>query len=122
VEAALREVDFGGWEGRTGPEVERDWATELAAWRAGAPVRPPGGETVAEVAARVAAARDGVARRYPGGTVLLVSHLYPIRTSVADALGVPAATIHRMALGPASLSEIRGTGVLVRYNDESHLD
>jgi probable phosphoglycerate mutase len=117
VEPELREVDFGAWEGRTGAEVAERWPAELAAWRAGEPVRPPGGETVEEVGGRVAA----VLPRF-GGTVVLVSHMYPIRTSVADALGAPRATIHRMRLDPTGLTEIRDRDTLVRYNDAAHLD
>jgi ribonuclease H / adenosylcobalamin/alpha-ribazole phosphatase len=125
VDADLREVNFGAWEGRTGAEVQRDWPAELAAWRSGAPVSPPGGEPVEDVGARAARARAAAVGRHAGGTVILVSHLYPVRTSVTDALGVPRATIHRMLLGPASLSEIRatvhGATTLVTSNDVAHL-
>jgi probable phosphoglycerate mutase len=121
AEPELREVDFGEWEGRTGAEVAARWPDELAAWRAGEPVRPPAGETVEEVGARVAAVRVELLRRYAGATVVVVSHLYPVRTTVADALGVPRAAIHRMVLDPTGLTEIRDGSTLVRYNDAAHL-
>jgi probable phosphoglycerate mutase len=125
VDDDLREIDFGAWEGRTGTEVARDWPVELAAWRAGEPVRVPGGETVAEVAARAAAARTAAVRRHPGGPVVLVSHLYPVRLSVADALGAGHAAIQRMRLEPTGITEIRagaeGASALVRHNDAAHL-
>ena len=120
-EPDLREVDFGAWEGRTGAEVAAGWPDELAAWRAGEPVRPPGGETVEELGARVAAARAALLRSHDGATVVVVSHLYPVRTSVADALGVPRAAIHRMVLDPTGITEIRDGDVLVRHNDAGHL-
>lgn len=121
----LREIDFGAWEGRTGAEVARDWPAELAAWRAGRAVRVPGGETPAEVAVRVAAARATAVRRHPAGPVVLVSHLYPVRLSVADALGAAPAVIQRLRLEPTGITEIVAGGAapaLVRHNDAAHLD
>lgn len=123
VLADLREVDFGAWEGRTADQVQRDWPAQLAGWRAGA-AAPPGGESVERVAARVAAARAVLLERHPGATVLLVSHLYPVRLSVLDALRVPYPAVHRMVLEPTGLSEITVAGpetALVRYNDTAHL-
>jgi ribonuclease H / adenosylcobalamin/alpha-ribazole phosphatase len=125
VDAGLREIDFGRWEGRTGAEVARDWPDELAAWRGGRDIRVPGGETVAEVADRVAAARSAAVRAHPGATVVLVSHLYPVRLSVLQALGAAPAAVQRMVLEPTALTEIRvgpdGAALLVRYNDVAHL-
>jgi probable phosphoglycerate mutase len=125
VDDALREIDFGRWEGRTADEVARDWPDDLAAWRAGRPIRVPGGETVAAVAARAATARAAAVRSHPGATVVLVSHLYPVRLSVLDALGAGHAAVQRMVLEPTAVTEIRvGPGdaaTLHRYNDVAHL-
>jgi probable phosphoglycerate mutase len=126
VEDDLREIDFGRWEGRTGDEVQQQWPAEVAAWRASAAVAPPGGECVDAVAARVAGVRLRWAQSCPGRTVVLVSHLYPVRVSVLDALGAGYPSVHRMTLEPTSVSEIRATAAgataLVRYNDAAHLD
>ncbi|HYN97514.1 MAG TPA: histidine phosphatase family protein, partial [Pilimelia sp.] len=120
LDGGLREVDFGAWEGRTVSEVARRWADDLAGWRSGADVAPHGGETVAAVARRVGDVRRRLARDHPAGTVLLVSHLYPVRLSILDALGAPLAAVHRMLLEPTALSELRDA-TLVRYNDAGHL-
>jgi probable phosphoglycerate mutase len=123
VEADLREIDFGDFEGRTGAEVERHRPAELAAWRASPGTAPPGGESVQEVAGRVAAVRDRWARRHPCGTVLLVSHLYPVRVSALDALGAPYGSVHRMTIEPTSVTEIStAPATLLRLNDAAHLD
>jgi probable phosphoglycerate mutase len=126
VEADLREIDFGEFEGRTGPEVERRWPAELAAWRASPAVAPPGGESVEQVAARVAALRERWARRHPSGTVLLVGHLYPVRVSALDALGAPYGSVHRITVHPTSITEVNapadGPATLTRLNDAAHLD
>jgi alpha-ribazole phosphatase len=54
IEPALREVDFGEWEGRTLEWVEGR-APELLAARRRNPVafRPPGGESIEEASARL---------------------------------------------------------------------
>lgn len=55
VEPALREVDFGAWEGRTPEWVERNDPQGLARRRSD-PVNfePPGGESIARAALRIA--------------------------------------------------------------------
>ncbi len=120
VDDDVRELDFGAWEGLTHPEVVGRWAAQLVAFRATSAVAPPGGESVDALAERVAAARQRWSRRHPHGTVLLVSHLYPVRVSVLDVLGAPCDAVHRMRLDPTSLTELHGATV-IRYNDTGHL-
>lgn len=56
VEPRITEIDFGRWEGRAWAEIPR---AEIDAWAADLMhARPHGGETVAELAARVQAALD----------------------------------------------------------------
>jgi Fructose-2,6-bisphosphatase len=76
-------------------------------------VTPPGGESFDGVDRRVRFARDKLLARHPEGTVLVVSHVTPIKTLVRVALGAPATALHRMELSPASLTEIQwyGNGV-----------
>jgi ribonuclease H / adenosylcobalamin/alpha-ribazole phosphatase len=124
VDDDLREIDFGAWEGRTLEDVRARWGEELAGFRADARVAPPGGESVADVAQRVRRARDRFAQRHPDGAVLVVSHLYPVRLWVLDALGAPLEAAHRMEHEPTAVSEVRlrqGVWTLFRYNDSGHL-
>lgn len=124
VDVDLREIDFGQWEGLTSDEVEHGWPGGLAAFRADAGAKPPDGEAVTHVAERVRRVRTGLAERHPGATVLVVSHLYPVRLSVLDALGAPHKSVHHMQHEPTGVSEVRVTGGiahLVRYNDVTHL-
>jgi alpha-ribazole phosphatase len=69
VVPALREVDFGAWEGHTLEWVE-DQAPALLAQRRQDPVRfrPPGGESIEDAAARL----DGVVRQLRDGDAALV--------------------------------------------------
>jgi ribonuclease H / adenosylcobalamin/alpha-ribazole phosphatase len=121
----FRETDFGAWEGLTFAEVRERWPAELGAWLADPQVAPPGGESFTDVSARVTAALHRVLAARAGQTVLIVSHVTPIKTLVAAALLAPAAALYRMHLDVAALSEIDwyadGPAVLRSFNDTGHL-
>lgn len=125
IEDGLREADFGAWEGLTFAEARERHPDELNAWLASPKVAPPGGESFAAVSRRVAAARDRLTERYAGRTVLLVTHVTPIKTLVRLALGAPPEALFRMELSAASISVIayyRDGNTSVRLlNDTSHL-
>jgi broad specificity phosphatase PhoE len=125
VEDGLRETAFGAWEGLTFAEAQDRQPAELDAWLASTAVPPPGGESFDEVAARVAATRDDVLARYPGRTVLLVTHVTPAKSLVRLALGAPPEAVYRMELAPASLSAVAyypdGNASVRLLNDTGHL-
>jgi ribonuclease H / adenosylcobalamin/alpha-ribazole phosphatase len=103
----VRECAFGEWEGHTFAEVGEKWPTELTAWLRSTAAAPPGGESFDEVERRVRRARDMLLAGHPEGTVLVVSHVTPIKTLVRAALGAPPSSMYRMELSPASLTEIQ---------------
>lgn len=121
----LREVDFGAWEGHTFTEIQRGWPTELAAWLADPTIAPPDGESFEAVAERVRRAEERLVERYEGRTVLIVSHVTPIKTLLRFALMAPPAALYRMHLDLACLSLIEhyadGQSVVKSFNDTSHL-
>ncbi|NEC05425.1 bifunctional RNase H/acid phosphatase [Streptomyces sp. SID7909] len=126
VEDGLRETDFGAWEGLTFGEVKERYGDDLDAWLASPDAAPTGGgESFAEVADRVAAARDGLVTRYAGRTVLVVTHVTPIKTLVRLALGAPPEALFRMELSAASVSSVAyyadGNASVRLLNDTSHL-
>lgn len=116
VEPGLAETDFGAWEGSTYAEIGEGWATELESWQRSTAVPPPDGESFDATLVRVRRARDQLLRTYAEQTVLVVTHVTPIKLLAALALGVPTTTIYRMQLAPASLTELHwypdGTGAL----------
>jgi broad specificity phosphatase PhoE len=75
IDIRLREINQGEWEGQ---QVEVIKARYADLWNQRsidpASVRPPGGETVGEVAKRAFEVMDDLAYRYPGRSVLIVSH------------------------------------------------
>ena len=121
----LRETDFGEWEGCTIEEVSERWPAAVAAWRHDPAQAPPGGESFTATARRVDQARDRLLRRHRGQTVLVVSHITPIKILLCRALDVPLAALYRMYLGSACINEIQWDGhesAAVRcVNDTSHL-
>ncbi|MDX3117587.1 bifunctional RNase H/acid phosphatase [Streptomyces scabiei] len=126
VDDGLIETDFGAWEGLTFGEVRERHPDDLNAWLADPEAEPTGGgESFAATAVRIAAARDRLAAAYAGRTVLLVTHVTPIKTFVRLALGAPPASLFRMELSAASLSAVAyfadGNASVRLFNDTSHL-
>ncbi|CAO0834996.1 Bifunctional RNase H/acid phosphatase OS=Streptomyces microflavus OX=1919 GN=Smic_20720 PE=4 SV=1 [Streptomyces microflavus] len=126
IEDGLRETDFGAWEGLTFGEVRERYGDDLTAWLADPETAPTGGgESFTEVADRVAAARDRLTARYAGRTVLVVTHVTPIKTLVRLALEAPAQSMFRMELSAASISTVAyygdGNASVRLLNDTSHL-
>ena len=121
----FRETDFGAWEGLTFAEVRERWPSELTTWLADPEVAPPGGESFAQVSERVTAALHRVLVGRAGQTVLIVSHVTPIKTLVAAALLAPPSALYRMHLDVAALYQIDwyadGPAVLRSFNDTSHM-
>jgi broad specificity phosphatase PhoE len=120
----LIETDFGAWEGLTfGEAHERD--PELhGAWLGSEDVAPPGGESFADVARRIEAELAAVVEEYPGATVVLVSHVTPIKTLLRIALQGGPGILYRLHLDLASVSIVDlypDGGASVRLvNDTSH--
>jgi broad specificity phosphatase PhoE len=125
TEPDLVECDFGDWEGRTFAEVREEWPTELDAWLASPEVAPPGGESFRAVARRVGRVAASLPQRYPGETIVVVSHVTPVKIVLRDALDAGDAFLHRLYLDPAGLSIVDfwpDGGVAVRtVNDTAHL-
>jgi alpha-ribazole phosphatase len=89
VEPLLAEQDFGAWQGLTYAELD---AQRSGAWHrfwlAPAEEVPPGGESFAALAARVAQGIETLTRRHAGRDIVCVSHGGPIRAALAHALSV----------------------------------
>ncbi len=103
-EPAFAEMEFGEWDGLTFTEVaERDKA-RLDAWFADMAAAPPGGESFLAVQERVLRGLARLLETHAGRTVVLVSHVTPIKTLVAHALDAPLDVLFRMELAPAAVS------------------
>jgi probable phosphoglycerate mutase len=125
VEPDLVECDFGEWEGLTFGEVRRRWPEEMDAWLASPTVAPPGGESFEAVTARVRRVVTRLLTEYEGATIVVVSHVTPIKLILRDALAAGDAFLHRLYLDAAGISIVDSWpdgGVAVRtVNDTAHL-
>ena len=125
VDDHVAETDFGEWEGHTFAEIAKQWPDEMSAWLASPDVAPPGGESFTETFARVRAARDRLVSSYAGKTVVVVSHVTPIKAMLREALDAPPHALYRIHLDPASLSAVdwyaEGAGVVRLVNGTAHL-
>lgn len=124
VADGLAELDFGVWEGLGSAEVTARWGAEFAAFAEGETPAPQG-ESFADVAARVARTRDEILAAHPGQTLLLVTHVTPIKTLLRLALAAPQEALFRIHLDTASVSivdyPLAGSPSVRLMNDTSHL-
>jgi ribonuclease H / adenosylcobalamin/alpha-ribazole phosphatase len=104
VDGDLIETDFGVWEGLTfaeaaerDPELHRRWLRDTS-------TAPPDGESFDDVLERVCRARERVIAAHQGATVLLVSHVTPIKMLLRLALDAGPGILYRLHLDLASLS------------------
>jgi broad specificity phosphatase PhoE len=123
IEQRLREGAFGQWEGLTRAEVAARDPELLARWEMDAAVAPPGGESLAGVARRVLDLAEMLAGRHAGQSIVLVSHVAPIKALLTAALGAPPLSARRLFLDPGTISVVDwGEPPLVRvFNSHCHL-
>lgn len=122
---ALREIDFGAWEGKTFAEISSDDPAAISSWAA---FRPdftfPGGEGITAFAARV----QEVGRRIaadPAETVAVFTHGGVIRVLICHYLALDSSHYIYFDVQPASLTTLllhEGRGVLTRLNDLHHTE
>ena len=101
----LDEVGYGEWSGRSLAQLAR---TSL--WKrlqqAPSSVRFPGGETLADVQRRTAAALEEIASRSPRGVIAVVTHADVIRLLLAHFAGIHIDLFQRLTVSPASVSAL----------------
>jgi probable phosphoglycerate mutase len=101
----LIEVGTGDWTGQVFADIDAD-----AHWRRfntfRSSTRPPNGELMTEIQARMSSEMEELRTRHPDQTVALVSHADVIRAAVALYSGVPIDLCHRLEIHPVSVSAI----------------
>jgi probable phosphomutase (TIGR03848 family) len=113
TDRGLLEVDYGEWTGRPLKDLakEKAWGTVQRQPSAAA---FPGGESLAGMGARVAAAvrrldADVEDAHGAGAAWVAVSHGDPIKAILADALGLHLDQFQRIVVDPGSVSVVRYT-------------
>jgi len=117
------EQHFGDWDGKSMTQLATEFRGEMTAFRSDPAYARPGGETHAELAARVLPAFERCAARL--GTVVVATHRKPLLIVLAHLLGIPHERIWRLATSPASLTGIElwpdGRVSVSFVNDALHL-
>jgi broad specificity phosphatase PhoE/ribonuclease HI len=121
----LVELDFGELEGLTFEEARAKHPLAARRFTDDVTVAAPGGESIADVSARVARARRRILSQHAGRTVLVVSHVTPIKLLLTAGLGGGDEMVHRVFLEAASLCSVAwssdGRTSVRLVNDTSHL-
>ncbi|MGC8119804.1 histidine phosphatase family protein [Marinobacter sp. VGCF2001] len=90
LEADLREIGFGEWEGMTGDQVRASYGEKLQQfWADPVNAHPPGGEPVSDFFERVLRGFERCQQTFDGQRVLVVCHGGVIRMILASVLGIP---------------------------------
>jgi len=126
IDADLRELDFGAWEGLAHEEaVARDGEQVAAWWEDPLSTAPPDGESLGAVLART---RNFLARiqaeHGDEETLAVVSHVGPIKALLADALHLDLGWHWQIRLDRASVTTLAYYGrgaILLGCNDTCHL-
>ncbi len=106
LDARWIELDYGEWDGQPLDQLD---AAAWAAWRRDLSFRPPGGETLQELGRRVRAACDDLAAEAAEATVVVVTHVSPVKAALAWALGAGDDVAWRAFVTPASVTTIACT-------------
>jgi len=124
IEDRFAEVDYGEWSNRPLKDLASEPLWRTVQQHPSAAVFP-GGEGLAAVSARAAAAiRDVRLSADKDQTVLICSHGDVIKAILADALGMHLDAFQRIVVAPASISVIRYTQhrpFVERVNDTGDL-
>jgi alpha-ribazole phosphatase len=122
----VREIALGAWEGLTRGEVRERYPADLARWDANDQEHaPPGGETVAQLAARVERAMERACRAQAAGRVLWVTHGGVIGVLICLTLGLDYSHRGQFRRNNAAITELalgEHGGTLLRLNDTHHLE
>ena len=121
LDARFIELDYGEWDQQPLSTVDPEaWAH----WQSNLDFAPPGGESLLAVGERVRAALNEIAPEVRRRTVVIVTHVSPLKAAVAWSLGVSDDVSWRLFVTPASITRIdvsRERPSLVAFNEVGHL-
>ena len=125
LDQRLAEGSFGSWEGLTRSDVVRrggEDAEMLVRWESDASFAPPGGESLESIHRRAVNAAEEFKREFAGSSLVLVSHVGPIKAILAHVLGLRLLDCRRLFLDPGTVTVVDwGERPLLRlFNSHAH--
>ncbi len=125
VDARLREVAFGRWEGMTFAEIKDKYPDDVVAReRDRVHYAMPGGESLAQLADRVRGFLQDVLPRHESQPVLVIAHGGTVNAVISSLLDIPLTSWWRLRNHNANVSVLDFTlqgPRLVSFNDTCHL-
>ncbi|WP_192564311.1 histidine phosphatase family protein [Pseudomonas gozinkensis] len=106
IDEALRDCDWGRWQGQSIKDLQRYEPDALLAWLEDPHAAPHGGESVAQLRERVAAWL--VSLQATPGHVVAVTHPFVIRAALMQV--VQGEAFHSIDVEPLAAVELRFTG------------
>jgi probable phosphoglycerate mutase len=107
LEPGFAEMGFGEWDGLAFFDIMERWPDDMRSWLDSPDVAPPGGESFDAVFKRVDEARKRLLTDYEGQTVVVVSHVTPIKMMLRIALDTEMELIQHFELAPASITTVQ---------------
>jgi broad specificity phosphatase PhoE len=121
----LIDISYGVWEGRRGSQVKTEYEDLYRRWLSEPHlVRPPGGETLAEVRERATGALRRIVAGHPEATLAVVSHRVVNKVLLCAALGIGDDGFWRIRQDTCCLNILEWDGDRVSItllNDTCHL-
>ena len=107
LEPGFAEMGFGEWDGLAFFDIMERWPDDMRSWLDSPDIAPPGGESFDTVLKRVDEARKRLLTDYEGQTVVVVSHVTPIKMMLRLALDTEMELIQHFELAPASITTVQ---------------
>ncbi|RPI99981.1 MAG: histidine phosphatase family protein [Deltaproteobacteria bacterium] len=121
----LIDMSFGSWEGHSLKEVEERDGECYRLWKEEPHrLKLPGGESLEEVRGRALAALEGVIRKYPDKTAVLVSHRVINKVLLCGILGLDNSHFWQIKQDTTAINLIehrKGNYILSLMNETCHL-
>jgi probable phosphoglycerate mutase len=123
---AFVDIDYGSWQGKSFDDIQAAAPEAFACWlRAPHLVAIPGGETLYEVAARLAGVLRTLVSRHRNETVVLVGHDSVNRVLLLLALELPLSRFWSFHQSPCGVSVLEqdaaGGWYAISINETMHL-
>ncbi len=115
------ELDYGAWDEKPIGEITKE---EWIRWRSDPTFAPPGGESLEELDRRVAQGCEALLLEAEESNVAVFTHVSPIKSAVAWALGTKEQISWNLSVGQAHITRIAvrdGRPVLTSFNETAHL-
>jgi len=107
IDSALRDCNYGTWQGRALSDVQENDSDGLAIWLTDLTAAPHQGESMATLMHR---AERWLCSREAQGHTIAVTHPSFIRSAIVYALGAPVEAFWRIDIAPLSLTDLRFNG------------